>query len=181
MPCSSAPRQVVAGGADWNEALRGDPGLRSILESAFLTQNLTFAAIADLHDVAVAHADPSLEGQPLPPGGDLVTELSRSRLAQLRTIYTGQGRNLEFRQKLFLDNAEVGSIRVGVSTLLVRDDLAKSLWPAVLTALGALGVAVFVATHSGAAAAAADSRDPQRPDAARTRRVRRPPRPRSGR
>ena len=146
MPCCQRARQVVAGGADWNQALRGDPGLRSILESAFLTQNLTFAAIADLHDVAVAHADPSLEGQPLPPGGDLVTELSRSGLAQLRTIYTGQGRNLEFRQKLFLDNAEVGSIRVGVSTLLVRDDLAKSLWPAVLTALGALGVAVFVAT-----------------------------------
>ena len=139
-------RLVVAGGADWNQALRGDPGLRSILESAFLTQNLTFAAIADLQDVAVAHADPSLEGQPVPPGGDLVTELSRSGLAQLRTIYTGQGRNLEFRQKLFLDNAEVGSIRVGVSTLLVRDDLAKSLWPAVLTALGALAVAVFVAT-----------------------------------
>jgi len=139
-------RLVVAGGADWNQALRGDSGVRSILESAFLTQNLTFAAIADLQDVAVAHADPSLEGQPLAPGGDLVMELSRSSLAQLRTIYTGQGRNLELRQPLFLDNAEVGSIRVGVSTLLVRDDLAKSLWPAVLTALAALGVAVFVAT-----------------------------------
>ena len=47
-------------------------------------KNLTFAAIADLHDVAVAHADPSLEGQPLPPGGDLAAELSRSALAQLR-------------------------------------------------------------------------------------------------
>ena len=107
-------RLVVAGGADWNQALRGDSGVRSILESAFLTQNLTFAAIADLQDVAVAHADPSLEGQPLAPGGDLVMELSRSSLAQLRTIYTGQGRNLELRQPLFLDNAEVGSIRVGV-------------------------------------------------------------------
>lgn len=139
-------RQVVAGGADLNQALRGDPGLRSILESAFLTTNLTFAAIADLNDVAVAHADPSLEGQPLPPGGDLVLELSRPALAQLRMLYAGQGRNLEVRQKLFLDNAEVGSIRVGVSTLLIRDDLATSLWPAVLTALGALGVAVFVAT-----------------------------------
>jgi hypothetical protein len=120
-------RAVVAEGADLNEALRGDPGLRSVLESAFLTKNLTFAAIADLHDVAVAHADPSLEGQPLPAGGDLVAELSRPALAQLRTIYTGQGRNLELRQKLFLGNAEVGSIRVGVSTLLVRDDLATSL------------------------------------------------------
>jgi signal transduction histidine kinase len=137
---------VVADGAEPNEALRGDPGLRSILESAFLSTNLTFAAIADLHDIAVVHADPSLEGRALPAGGDLATELSRSRLAQLRTIYTGQGRNLELRQKLFLGNAEFGSIRVGVSTLLVRDDLSKSLWPALLAALAALGVAVFVAT-----------------------------------
>ena len=174
-------REVVADGADLNEALRGDPGLRSILESAFLTKNLTFAAIADLHDVAVAHADPSLEGQPLPPGGDLVAELSRPALVQLRTIYTGQGRNLEFRQKLFLGNAEVGSIRVGVSTLLVRDDLATSLWPAVAHGAGRARRRRVRRDHSGAAAAAADSRDPQRPDAAGTRRVRRPPRPRSGR
>ena len=68
------------------------------------------------------------------------------RSSQLRTIYTGQGRNLEVRKKLFLGNAEVGSIRVGVSTLLVRDDLATALWPAAVTALAALGVAVFVAT-----------------------------------
>jgi signal transduction histidine kinase len=138
-------REVVADGADLNEALRGDPGLRSILESAFLTKNLTFAAIADLNDVAVVHADPSLEGLTLPPGGDLEAELLRPSLMQLRTIYAGQGRNLEVRKKLFLGNAEVGSIRVGVSTLLVRDDLATSVWPAAFTALGALIVAVIVA------------------------------------
>jgi signal transduction histidine kinase len=141
-------REVVADGADLNETLRRDPGLRLILESVFLTKNLTFAAIADPHDVAVVDADPSLEGQPLPPGGDLKTELSRPYLAQLRTIYSGQGRNLELRQRLFLGNSEVGSIRIGVSTLLVRDDLKTSLWPAILTALVALGVAVFVATIS---------------------------------
>jgi signal transduction histidine kinase len=138
--------EVVADGADPTEALRGDSGLRSILESAFLSKNVTFAAIADVHGAAVAHADPSLEGQPLPPGGDLVRELSRPALAQLHTIYTGQGRNLEFRQPLFLGNAEFGSIRIGVSTLLIRDDLATSLRPAILAALAALGLAVFVAT-----------------------------------
>jgi signal transduction histidine kinase len=139
-------REVVADGVDLNEALRGDPGLRSILQSAFISRNLTFAAIADLNDEAVVHADPSLDGLPLPPGGDLTVELARSPLAQLSTIYSGQGRNLELRQQLFLGNAEVGSIRVGVSTLLVRDDLETSIWPAIVTALGALGVAVFFST-----------------------------------
>src|SRR5205823_7721768 len=42
-------------------------------------------------------------------------------------------------------NRELGSIRVGVSTLLIRNDLDASLSPAMATALIALGIAVFVA------------------------------------
>ena len=43
-----------------------------------------------------------------------------SPLSQLRAIYSGQGRNLEFRQPLLLGDTEFGSIRIGVSTLLIR-------------------------------------------------------------
>src|SRR5437899_232486 len=42
-------------------------------------------------------------------------------------------------------NTEFGSIRVGVSTLLIRDDLIRSLGPALATAIAALAVAVVVA------------------------------------
>jgi two-component system nitrate/nitrite sensor histidine kinase NarX len=38
-----------------------------------------------------------------------------------------------------------GSIRVGVSTLLMRSELNLSLEPAIYTAVGALGIAVIVA------------------------------------
>src|SRR5437762_11468453 len=138
-------REVVRAGTDPYQALRTDQGMRSILESSLYSKNVTFAAIVDLKGAAVAHADRSLEGQPLPESGDLDGLLSRSSLAQLIAIYRGQGKNLEFRQRLLLGDKEFGSIRIGVSTLLIRSDLYASLSPAIATALVALGIAVAVA------------------------------------
>ena len=138
-------RDVVATG-DPYMALEADQGLRSILESSLYSKNVTFAAIADVNGVAVAHADRSLEGQQLSPGGDLTALLNRSPFSQLAELYSGQGRNLELRQPLLLGDREIGSIRIGVSTLLIRQDLDASLQPALATALGALAVSVIVAT-----------------------------------
>ena len=139
--------QVDIGHGDPYQALQADPGLRSILESSLYSKNVTFAAVADLHDVAVAHADRSLEGQPLPQSEDLNKLLARRSLGQLFEIYRGQGRNYVYTQRLLVvpGNRELGSIRVGVSTLLIRNDLDASLSPAMATALIALAVAVFVA------------------------------------
>jgi signal transduction histidine kinase len=88
----------------------------------------------------------SLEDQPLPPGNDLMTLLARPALSQLATIYSGQGRTFEYRQPLLLGGIEFGSIRIGVSTLLLRNDLNLSLRPAVAAAFAALGVSIIVAT-----------------------------------
>ncbi|HJZ77287.1 MAG TPA: ATP-binding protein [Vicinamibacterales bacterium] len=127
-------------------ALRADPGLRSILEASLAySKNVTYAALADVNGVAVLHGDRSLERQPLPAGGDLARLLEQSSLEQLRAIYSSQGQNLEHRQPLLLGDREIGSIRIGVSTLLIRDDLNKSLRPVVVSALAALAVAVLVA------------------------------------
>src|SRR5262249_18927960 len=108
-------------------------------------KNVAERALADANGVAVLHGDRSLERQPLPAGGDLARLLEQSSLEQLRAIYSSQGQNLEHRQPLLLGDREIGSIRIGVSTLLIRDDLNKSLRPVVLSALAALGVAVLVA------------------------------------
>jgi signal transduction histidine kinase len=139
-------QQVVGAGADPLAALRADPGLRSILESSLYSDNVMYAALVDVRGVAVAHADPSLEGQMLPPAGDLRTLLARSRLAQLRAIYASQGQNLEFREPLLLGDKEIGSTRIGVSTLLIRHELDESLRPALVTAIAALAVSVLVAS-----------------------------------
>src|SRR4051812_6401710 len=131
---------VVADGSDPYAALRADPGLRSILQSALYSKNVTYAAIADVHDIAVV-TDPTLEGRPIPTGDDLDAVLSQRALSRLAAVYTGSGRTLEFKQPLFLGNSAFGSVRVGVSTLLLRQDLDASLRPAAATAVGALAVA----------------------------------------
>ena len=141
-----AQQVVVVGGAEPLAALRADPGLRSILESSLYSKNVMYAALVDVHGVAVAHADRSLEGQTLPPVEDLRKLLDRSPMSQLRAIYSSQGQNLEFRGPLLLGDTEIGSTRIGVSTLLIRQDLDQSLRPSLLTALAALGVSVLVAT-----------------------------------
>lgn len=136
-------REVVAGAPQPHEALRGDPGLRSILQSSLYSTNVTYAAIVDASGQTIAHADPSQEGSRLPLAADLDALLARSSFYQLRSIYSGQGRNFDLIQPLLVDDVDFGSIRVGVSTLLIRGDLDESLRPAGVTALAALGVAVF--------------------------------------
>jgi len=139
-------REVVSEGDDPYHALRADSGLRAILESSLYSKNVISAAIVDVRGLTVAHADPSLQDQPLPPGNDLSALLARPALSQLATIYSGQGRTFEFRQPLLLGGTEFGSIRIGVSTLLIRQDLDLSLRPAVAAAFAALGVSIIVAT-----------------------------------
>jgi signal transduction histidine kinase len=136
-------REVVGAGPDPYAAVKADSGLRSILESSVYSKDVTFAAIADVNQAAVVHADPSLEGQTLPFGGDLSGLLDRSPFAQLLAIYSSQGQNLELREPLLLGDREIGSIRIGVSTLLIRQNLNGSLGPALATALIALGLSVL--------------------------------------
>src|SRR5262245_8955738 len=128
---------LVADRAD-TTLMRSDPGLRSILESVLSSKNVTYAAIADVNDVAVVHADALREGQKIPPSENLAGVLSRSPLSELVAIYSGSGRTLEHRQPLFLDSTEFGSIRIGVSTILIRQDLNASLRPAAASAIAAL-------------------------------------------
>ena len=174
-------REVVGAGPDPYAALKADSGLRSILESSVYSKDVTFAAIADVSEAAVVHADPSLEGQTLPFGGDLSGLLDRSPFAQLLAIYSSQGQNLELREPLLLGDREIGSIRIGVSTLLIRQNLNGSLGPGAgdrahrPRALGAR-------RHAARAAPAAPHPcDPQRVDAPRQRRVRRAAEPHAAR
>ncbi len=125
------------------DALRRDPGLRSILESSLYSKNVTFGAIVDPRGIAVAHTDPTREGEVLPAGGSLADLVARTPISQLLAVYSGQGQTLEFIEPLRLGDTDFGSIRVGVSTLLVREDLDASLGPAIVTAGLALAVAVF--------------------------------------
>jgi len=138
-------REVVATSNEPYDALRGDPGLRAILESSIYGENVTDAAILDTRGVVQAASDRAQEGTPWPARDDLDSLLSRSALDQLRVIYSRDGQTLEVRQPMLLGDQAFGSIRIGLSTVLVRRELNGSLGPAINIAVAFLGIAVIVA------------------------------------
>jgi signal transduction histidine kinase len=134
--------QAVQDARDPMQALKHDPGLRSIVESSVYAKNVVFAAIVDTTGVAVVHAFPGQEGSQLPTNDNLEDLVLSPGWTQLYKIYT-EGKTYEYRQPLLLGDAEFGSIRIGVSTLLIRNDLRVWLGPAIQAALIALAIAVF--------------------------------------
>ena len=112
-------RDLVPVAADPYAGLRDDPGLRSILLSSLYDESVTFAAILDTNEIVVASSEPALVGRPLPPAEDLARVAEENVVKQLQTIYS-TGRTLEVRQPLSLGDTPFGSIRVGVSTVLLR-------------------------------------------------------------
>jgi signal transduction histidine kinase len=138
-------QEVVRSGEDPATALGSDEGLHSILEASAFAKQLTYAALVDTNGIAIAHSDNSLVGLPMQQYDDAGKLLADGPLPLIRAVYTQGGKILEIRRPLLLSGKEFGSIRVGVSTLLIRDDFEHNLYPALLYALAALGGASFIA------------------------------------
>jgi signal transduction histidine kinase len=136
---------VVGGDDDPYAALAADDGLQSILESSLYSANVIYAAIVDADGRVVAHTDPRQTGTRLARVENFDGLLSMDRLTLLWTMYSDAGRTVEVGQPLLLEQRSFGSIRVGVSTLLIRGGLEEALGSALLTLAGTLVVAVFVA------------------------------------
>lgn len=137
-------RVVVPGAADPYKALQQDAGIRSLLESAAAySQNVTYAAIVDKDDIAVAHSFRSMEGQKIPDQGDLNDVAKGSPIALLRAVYSD--RTFEVREPLLFGDQAFGSIKIGISTLLVKSELQQGLKQALQSALIALLISTVVA------------------------------------
>ncbi len=63
----------------------------------------------------------------------------------MRAIYTPGGRTLEVREPLAVDTTELGSIRVGVSTLLLRSELGSQLFTPIEVAAAVLATSILLA------------------------------------
>jgi signal transduction histidine kinase len=134
---------AVSGAGDPYDALRRDGGVRSILESSIgYSPNVTYAAIVNPEGIAVAHSFPSLEGAPLPAQEDLKPLVDAGALKQLRAVYTD--RTFEIREPMLSGDRQFGTIRIGVSTLLVRNELQEALNRAAQTVLAALVISMLV-------------------------------------
>ena len=136
---------VLAQGGDPYTTIRDDGGLRSILESSVYSANVVYAVIVDTSGVIVADALPARVGESIESASDMHTLLDQHALAQLRAIYTPGGRTFEIREPLILGGVDLGSIRVGVSTLLIRQGLQDQLTTPLVTAALTLVAATLVA------------------------------------
>ena len=141
-------RLVAPGAAEPYEALRNDEGLRAILESSIYSKNVTYAAITAPDGAVVAHYDSLQIGTTLAEAPPITELLSRPALSQLQHVYGEEGRTYEVQEPLEL-GGDFGTIRIGISTLLIRDDLNQAVMPALKTAgwllLGSTAVALLLA------------------------------------
>ena len=138
-------RQVVTASPDPYSAIRTDPGLLALLQSSIYGESVTDASVTDPQGVVIADSDSARMGQHAAPRPDLADLVNASALDQLRVIYARDAGTHEVRQPMMLDDQAFGSIRIGISTLLLRQELNAALRPALITAGVALAVAILVA------------------------------------
>ena len=121
--------------------LQMDEGLRTILQSAIgYAENVTYATITDVRDVALVHSSPTLEGTRVPPQPPLEQLIAGGPIAQLVGVW--EQRSYEVTQPLLLGDEQFGSIRIGVSTLLIWEALQQALEPLIVVA----AIAIVLAT-----------------------------------
>jgi signal transduction histidine kinase len=123
--------------------LQADPGLRAILLSAIgFAENVTYATITDVRDVALVHSSPTLEGTMVPAQPSLAHLLQGGPFTQLRGVW--EQRSYEVTQPLLLGDERFGSIRIGVSTVLIWAGLKDALKPIAWVSVAAILVATAV-------------------------------------
>jgi len=137
-------RDVVTSRETAAAEVRSSRNVQSALEATIYSQDVVDAVIVDAGNTVLASSDPAQVGQTVQARVPLNNILAASGLAQVRAIYATE-QTLEWSQPIALGDEPFGEIRVGLSTLLVRDDLTDSLAPAALAAGISLLVAVVVA------------------------------------
>jgi signal transduction histidine kinase len=136
---------VLADPADPVEGLRKDSGLRSILEASLgSSDDVLYVAVVDGSGQVIAE-EPELGGQSLAPADDLGALLDAGPIAQAQAIFTEELRTYELRKPLLRGGTEFGSIRVGVSTAFVRQNIGAEMRTPLITAAVAILLASFMA------------------------------------
>ena len=134
---------AVEGVADPYAALREDGGVRAVLATAIgYSPNVTYAAIVDPNGIAIAHSFRSEEGKRLQERAELEPIVEEGPIAMLQAIFSD--RTFEVREPVLFGDRQ-GSIRIGVSTLLVRRELEDAVDRAAQWLLAALLISTLVA------------------------------------
>ena len=124
--------------------LQQDPGIRALLEGMVgYSRTVVYAAVVDPTDRVLAHSNPKLEGEILPARENLERLKARSTLGIVASLF-GQPEVYEAHVPMRLGERPFGTVRVGVSTSLLKQALTQAALYSLAVALVALGVAVAV-------------------------------------
>jgi signal transduction histidine kinase len=139
---------LVLEGGDLREKITADDGLQTMLEASMYAPNMLYTAVVHHDGTMLAYSDGAVvDVVTLPPSEELQTLVNASYLQKVRAIYS-DGLTHEFRYPLVLDSGNgpqpFGSIRVGVTTLLLRDQVEEALRPALMSTGALLIAAVLV-------------------------------------
>jgi PAS domain S-box-containing protein len=141
--CSRALQR--APDADPLEALRQDPELRSFLDSSVgYSPHLLYALISDSTGTVLLHTERQKEGQPEPARPNLDGLLKVDTLSRFSALYNA-GRTYETVLPVTLNDRLFASIRLGVSTTLLRREVTASLQQSLTVAAVALPLAWLAA------------------------------------
>src|ERR1035441_5164615 len=138
MPAGSHPDDFDALRRFVQERLSSDAGLASLMESAVgYSPTLYYVTITDTALVILVHNDPGKVGYPLLPAPRYTQLLQAGPLQQLRVVY-GPPRVYEVILPLAIGDRALGDVRVGVSTLFLRNQVTPELRAALILSLLAI-------------------------------------------
>jgi PAS domain S-box-containing protein len=127
------------------EALKSDQELRSLLDASVgYSPDLVYALIADRTGRTILHTEHAKEGMVAPAQPGLAGLMSLDPISRFLALYRG-GHAYETSLPLLLDGEPFGTIRLGVSTTLVRRELTAGVKGSLIAAGIALPLACLAA------------------------------------
>jgi len=146
MPEGESPQDSQALRSVVQTQLPSNPGLKSLMESVVgYLPAVDYVAITDTNLAVLVHSNPEEVGHHLTPAPPFSQIVKAGIARQLRTVF-GPPRIYEVTLPLAMSAKPLGDVRVGVSTVLLRDEIWPNLRAALLISL----VAIFFATPSAA-------------------------------
>src|SRR6202162_3133247 len=125
--------------------LRADINLNDMLESVVGNSRIIYdAAIIDPNGVAILDTNPGVNGKPVPQRPRLSMLRDAGFIRQLRMLY-GPATVYDVSIGLELDGQEFGSVRVGVSTVFLRNELTPKLQQAAFFSVVAIFCSLVLA------------------------------------
>jgi len=107
--------------------LQTDTNLNEMLESVWGSSHIVYdAAIVDPNGIAILDTRPALNGQPIPGRSPLSALKNAGFRHQLRLLY-GPATVYDVSGGLVFDGQAFGTVRVGVSTVFLRNELTPKL------------------------------------------------------